>query len=285
MEKIKMEYHEIINDYHKNEIQLESEIMYILEAENIDPDINKNEVAKNAQNTMSKIIDKIIKIVDDILLKLKNRVRMFITTNKGFQSSFQKAERDRKPLNGVKLITFLYSPELLTSQYGRFKNVVAELIKGVDSTQINKDDPLLLDKDELLNYIFDKLGYKGEKNTVAGYLTYIKKGFRGTKTDTTIMASQIPEHKKNVNSYQSTYNLLNKELVTVKGSINNLKSKINRVASNSNTSNENKNEYRKKITGLSLIFSFYSSFISTYYELILEEMLTSRAILKRLYQL
>ena len=85
--------------------------------------------------------------------------------------------------------------------------------------------------------------------------------------------------------YKSKYNIVNKELVATKGSIASLKNKISRVASNPDTSNENKNDYRKKISSLSLVFSFYSSFIHTYYELILEEMLTSRAILKRLYQL
>lgn len=285
MERIKMEYHEIIDNYNRNESILESEITYVLEAENIDPDIKKEEVGRNLQSSMTKIVDKIINIIDDIISKLKNRLQKFITTDKGFQTMFQKAQTDRKPLTGVKLITFLYSQELLTSQYGRFKTIVGNLLKNVDSTLINKDDPLLLDKEALLNHIFDGLGYKGDKQSVAGYLMYIKNEFRGKKQETTIMASEIPKYKKNVDTYRSVHTLLNKELVNTKGIINGLRTKLDRVASNKDTSNENKVDYRKKISNLSVVFSFYSSFIHTYYESTLELMLTSRTILKRLYQL
>ncbi len=283
MSKIMLDYNEITDYYIAMENDILSEESYVLEAENIDPSVNKEKIAKRVQDTVLKLMDKLVGMIDAMILKLKNRFRQVLVTDKGFDKILAKAERDRKPKNAIKIINYQYTPEFLSSQYGKLHKVISDLMNEVSSANIKDDSILLYSAVNLEKSILESIGFRD--GNFQDYLKYVRKEFRGEKKEQTILKTQLPKHKKDIALHQSANGVLNRDLVDAKSKVNNLRGKTRTLIRSEAIADTKKQKYSTQFRNISSAYNMYSSFTSMYYELLIELMLSSRIIIKRFYQL
>lgn len=283
--EIIIEYNSILESYNNLIIEIDNmaTIDYAMEAE-VDEEVRKNKTGEKIQDMIFNIIDKMVRAFDELILKLKNRIRVAIATDKGFFKEFSTAEKNRKPLPNIKVINYTYTPEFLSSQYGKLKKLANDLIGEIQSINVKENSDLLLSKKDFQKVILDTMQFK-DGEMFSDYLKYVRKEFRGEKKEMVISSNRVGEYKKVVNSYQSIHQALSSDLVNLKSSINNVRSRVKTLVRSQSVSDELKNQYKKQVTNISYFYSLFLSYSNMYFELSIERMLNSRIILKRFYQM
>ncbi len=288
----KVEYVSIFDAYtqHENELNKIYNMDYAMEAAednsiNKDKNISPDSIDETLSTKISNLIEKISEFIENLIMSLKNKFRQLIVTDKGFSKELATMQRDRKPLNAVKVIIYQYIPELLTAQYGKIKTVSTRLVSKANGSVTNDpNSPLLLDNGEFEIMFLKEIGFT-EGKTFKEYLDYIKRTFRGEKKEVTILKSQIPVYKKNVDGYKELYTTLNTDLVDLKSDISNLNNKTKLLLRNKNSEEIDKKKITMQIRNLSNLYNFFLSYINLYHELSVELMLSSRIILRKMYQM
>lgn len=288
----KVEYNSIFETYINNEIELDeiTSMNYAMEAEenilmNKDSD-ERNIDSSNALFTkIAALIEKIIEYIENLLISLKNKFQQLMVTDKGFSKELATAERDRKPLNAIKVINYQYIPEFLSTQYGKIRTMANKLVsKATSAATMDPNSPLLLDNGEFEISMLKEIAYT-EGKSFKEYLDYVKKTFRGEKKEVTILKSQIPLYKKNIDNYKSLYKTLNTDIIDLKGNITNLKNKTKLSIRNPNSKEIDKKKITMQIRNLTNLYNFFLSYINLYHELTVEIMLSSRVIVGKFYQM
>ncbi len=287
----KVEYSSIIETYINTEIELNNifNMEYIMEAENASVNKDSDETKGDASNTIltriSALIEKIIEVINNLVISLKNKFQQLMITDKGFEKELARVQRDRKPLNAIKVISYKYLPEFLNSQYSKLKTTSNNLISKVSSADaMDPNSPLLLDNTEFERMFLKNLGYT-EGSSFKEYLSFVKKTFRGEKKEITILKAQIPVYKKNVDSYKGLYTTLNTDLIALKDDISKLKNRTKLTVKNPNSADIDKKKITVQIRNLMNLYNFYLGYTNLYHELTVELMLSSRIILRKMYQI
>lgn len=283
--EIIIEYGIILESYNNliNEIDNLTSLDFALEAKG-DEEVEKNKRGEKIQEMIYSIIDKVVRSFDELIIKLKNRLRLVIATDKGFFNEFSRAEKNRKPLSNIKVINYTYTPEFLSSQYGKLKKIANDLMGEIKAINVREESELLMNKQDFQKYVLNTLQYK-DGDMFSEYLKYVRKEFRGEKKEMVISSNRINDYKNTVNSYQSIHRTLNTDLMNLKSVINNVRTRVRTLVRSQSVSDELKNQYKKQVTNISYFYSLFLSFSNMYFELSIERMLNSRIILKRFYQM
>lgn len=275
-------YNDIYDFYIEEYKALESIfILPAMEADGADP-VKKENAAKRILDSIKLIIDRIVSAIGTVMLKIKNNFQKFLLTDKGFQKELRTVEVQRKPLNSIKVLTFDYKPEYLNRMYNIAKAQTAEIVSKFNIANLDSLTPMSAEDVRVL--YCEKLGAK-EATSIQDLFLSIKNGFRGKKTETTILASNLPEYINLVNYYKNAQGTINNDLGSLQRSIGSVRATSNGFVHNPDATDEKKKKAIAYINGIAHAFNLFNSIASLVFALKVEQMLTARTIIKRLYQI
>lgn len=286
MDGYPLRYNDISNDYINNNYDIMNILADIVtEAETVGSETNNESSTNSFFEAIKKFIQKIISMIDTAILKFKNAFNKVLLTDKGFRKQLREAEVTRKPLNGVKITGFKYTPESLHAIYSKYSSVVSNIINNFNVSNImNADNLLNNSKEDFEKVILSKLGIPNDITDMSSLYIYMKKIFRGKKMTYTVMKTEVSKHMKIIDGYLNSKSILNNELVKLKSSTSKIKTQL-KVASKNNVTDDARKKILTQSSLITFLYNQYATFISIYFELLVEHMLNSRVILKKIYQI
>jgi len=253
----------------------------------IDDSVNKSNVGEGIFDRIKQIIEKIMALIERYLYQIKNLLKRILLTDKGFKDELRNAEVNNRPLNGIKVITYSYVPELLDGAGNKFKKVILSLINNIKTDVINNEEnnPLVLSKSDFNDYIFKQLNAPSNIEDMNVYFKYIREKFRGNKAEKTIMSSSLPGYIKMAEDYKKIEAELERDLSYFKTKVLDIRTNLKVASKSPNITDEEKRKLITKMSNLSYMYNMYFSFVNIILELKIEMILHARVIIKKFYQM
>lgn len=253
----------------------------------IDDEAKKRTRAEKFKDAVKKLLEHIVAVIEKAFLTISNSLHKFYMTDKGFKKQLYDATKNHKPRN-VKLIMYQYVDEALNAQYAKMKSIITELISKISVNNMenlkNENNVLNKNRKELETYILSRLGCPNDVTDMTLYFVYVKKLFRGNKKETIIQQEQIDYYKRLVDGYP----VLKRELVRSKSVILDLakvmRSKLADIAASTTVPDDVKAKVIQQARNVSFVYNMYSSFVGIMYQLKLEQMISARIVLQKVYQ-
>lgn len=263
----------------------------VLEAdgEGIDDDANKQSKSIRFSDRLKIIMDHLISMIEKAILSIANSLKRINLTDSGFKKQLRQAEVEVKPLNAVKVVSYKYINQVLDTENQKFTSIIHKAItslSNMDSNELdNESNPLNMEHKALEEYVLKEMHCPSDINDMTMYFLYLKRIFRGEKGEQTILQSTLPEHKRMVAGYDTFKRDLESSKASMVSEVNKIKSQLMNVVRNNNVPDEIKVKRMSQMKNISFLYNMYSTFIGCRFQLKVEQMLTSREILKRFYQI
>lgn len=277
----------------------------VLEAASINSDIKSNtgdsmkskSILTKLGDQINSILDHITGFIQRVMSRLNQAFKRALLTNKGFKKQLREAETKYKPLSGLQLYTYQYTDKSLFSDYELLTKIFTRVINEIansfpkliasqnDDSDSSKQPYFLLDTKGFQKYIFSEMKLPENIHDATVYFPYIRKKFRGNKVKRNVMNTEIPAHMKIVDGYDELRRFLNTKSAYFNQHTNSLRLSIKRYIAANDIPVSVKKKLTRTMSNVSQLYNIYSSLTSIYFEMRVEQMLHSRAILKKLYQI
>jgi hypothetical protein len=263
----------------------DSNFVLVNKDKDIDDSVNKANVGESIFNRIKQIIEKIIALIERYMYKLKNLLKRIMLTDKGFKQELKELQDNRRPLNGIKVITYQYVPEILIGTDNKFKKVLLSLVNDIKSDTLDSENnPLLLPRSEFNEYIFKQINAPDSVDDINIYFKYIREKFRGNKGERTIMNSSLPNYIKMAEGYKKMEDEMMNELEHFRVKVTDIRANLKVASKSQSITDEEKRKLITKMSNLAYVYNAYFSFVNIVIELKIEMMLHSRVIIKKFYQ-
>lgn len=312
MYTMKVNYNIILEGYYQaNEDLFNDDINIALEAdtESAATGNTKSEVAdatnlNNESNNLSgvtpatkqkttdrirKLLEKLSALIEKVKIKITNRLKLLIESDKGFFNTLHARRASIKPMEGFKAITYTYDENYLNNVVTKIGNDALSTIKQLQNTT---SEPVNTRIKEIVQSNNDVIGsvlllpYSDEDNvnnlTVDNFTREMISKYRKEKKEYLYNKSQIPTLIQMAQSSKALSDDCNQKLNACQNGVNNLKVLM---------SNVRQQDSREKLVALSnravkatTIYNTYLTILRMYYELKLERSLSARVLLKKFYQ-
>lgn len=237
-----------------------------------------------------KLIEKISDIIQQASIKIMNRLKLKLESDKSFFTTLNKRGSTTKPLQNFKAITYQYNEQYLESTMKGITNLCNQVITKLANpsmTSSNKDAESIAESDQgsiaasiLRNYGTDK--NRDTEYDITSFSREMIDTYRGEKKEQMWDESKIATLMVAAKSTQALANRCNQIINKCKTTLNEMK----RMESNARTSN-NSEELNKLVSSVAKATSVYNLLLSLtkmYHELKLESSLSARMLLKKFYQ-
>ena len=304
---IKPQYSVVLESYTENILWLESAFEAAEEpVTKMVNDTNKSKITNNTAdedptksnspltkktfgNVLKGILETLKNLISKWSIKLKNRLKMMMNTNKGYIKQLNDRMKTVKPGEAIKVVTYAYNIPMIervyngvSKQYSTIMNNILNVIANIDKVDPNNVLDGKKDNDLIQDMI--QAGFKNNSlDSPNKFFTFIRDQFRGESKEILYRREQLPAIIKLSQDYQALSAKLGKEHANANRELNRIKALETKMLYNGNNADKSKlcNDLVKVATK---VRNFYQSFISYYMELKLEQILSYRAIVKRFYQ-
>lgn len=246
----------------------------------------KNNLISRIQETIKKIIDKI----QQASIKIMNRLKLMLESDKAFNATLSKRRASVKPLKNFKAITYTYDPDYLDNLIDNISNLSLMCIKQLNNftgassnpkvKQIIESDPGTV-SNILLSFFTKNKNQEGGPD-VQSFTREMIDTYRGQKEEKMWSQSQIPELMRVAQGSNQLTTKCNELINKCKNSVNALKL-AEAKARVQNTADGIMNISRR-VTKATSIYNTLLTLTRMYFELKLEEALSARMLLKKFYQ-
>ena len=246
-------------------------------------------IEKTAEK-VKKLLKKIMDMLSNLKLKMKNRIRMLNETDKGFQQQYYKQKSIAKPQQNVKVITYQYKNNELDMPLDK---LMRELTKCFDTITLESSGKqggdartnqiLKAPQNKMIQVLLEPYVNREPIETIAGFIKYLIGKFRGEKKELLFNINQVSNIEAlalSTNKLSERCNAYIKGAETSYTKIKAIEFHIKRSTNNSEVLRAASNSVARAAT----LYNAYSALIQGYYELKLEQCLNYRQILKRFYQ-
>lgn len=243
----------------------------------------------NILQRIKKIIDKIVEFIRSAVMKIMNRLRLLIESDKGFYKNLHERINMQKPLKNFKAITYDYNEKYLDSTMKGIKDVAYGAIVALSNPMTTTSNPKvkqLIECDNssiipnlLSNFTNDKSRDGG--HDVQSFTREMIDTFRGEKKERMWNESQI----QSLISLSKRSTELTNECHQIETKCKNLVNDMKRMESKARTVNttEELNKITQSVVKASTIYNAYLGITRVYFELKLESALSARYLLKKFY--
>lgn len=289
-----MTIHNIIHEYSQNEAVLEylyCDIEPALEAENIGGEINNEGKAQallyNIGQKIKKIIAELTALISRAFSALGNTMTKVMQTDHGFSDQCRKAMKTTKPLQAVKLITYDYQDMFLDQQLSKWDNIIQKTLVNLKtdlkSEQLNgKPDTLDLSSADMVKIILKNIGVPSDITDMNLYFLYLKREYRKGKVEKLFKKSEIRQYYNMTQNCKNLKNVINAKQIFMRENLTRVKSSLQQISENKRVGDGIRKRVMRQSSNASHLFNMYTSFLKAYTQLKTEEILSYRAVLKKL---
>ena len=252
--------------------------------------VDKTNLINKVIERVKALIKKIGEICNALKLKLSNRLRLMIETDKGFHRMYYKRKSMIKPYKSVQVITYQYIDQVLDQPMDKLLNevkVCLEKLRAVEGTSNNSSritEIIDAPQGKMIEVLFEPYTKNSDTpvTTVQEFVKYIVERYRGEKKQIVFQDTQIQQ----IESYSSSTGIATKSNAYLKqaqeayNKVKVLEFQIKRSETNTKVINLVAANASKAAT----LYNTYSALIDAYYELKLEQCLNYRIVLKKFYQ-
>ena len=257
----------------------------------VKPDTNEkpNNFYKIAEK-IKQLLEKIKAVLQQLSIRLNNRARTLMTTDKGFFKTYYSRKSMVKPQQAVRVESYAYNDQVLEVPIIKLmKEIITSIdklcmIEGTSNNSERISAIVTSPQGSLLQTLFAPYSENNANiNTTDKFLVYLTKKFRGDKKVLTYTQNQLPIIEKMSLSSTALSKKCQLLLRNVQASYNKMKGIEYRVRRDAN--NKKVNEMAvQNLAKASILYNTYSTLMHGYFELKLEQILNYRQILKRFYQ-
>ena len=245
----------------------------------------KQGIIKKIQN----VIKYIVNLVQRTSIKILNRIKLLLESDKGFMNAYHQRRGTIKPLRNFKAITYNYNNDYLDKTMRGIQSLAIESIKWLTNftalpskeqiKAIINCDTKNVESVFLSNFTTDKNNNTPSVNSFTREMIDL---YRREKRETMHNQSEIPmltNIAKSTNELTNTCNGMTQQL---KASVNSIKQLEGKARAQKNA--EALNEITKRSDKAMKIYNMYITIVNMYFELKLEHSLSAKALLKKFYQ-
>lgn len=287
MNNMNLIINEISSDYNDDEFRInEIFLTYVMEAEDVtsvDDSSNKMKFGEMLSKQAHELIQILFGIIQRAFLKISNFLSRVSQSNNGFINDCRKAIVKNKPLEGVKLITYQYNDGILDGEMNKMTNIILKKIADTKTSyaEISSDDNN--DSGDIIGDLFKELRVPSDIKNINTYFMYIKDKFRTSKKENLFTANKTQQYYSNATNIKKIINISNNRKQIINQQTNTIKSNLQNIIKNNMSQNEIKQKALRKYKNMTHLYNFYVHFIEIYVQLKVEESLTYRMVLKKLY--
>ena len=263
-------------------------------------DTVKSDEAKSASKTMliNKVIEKVKALIKKIFSmfeslkrKLSNRFRLLGETDKGFFNMYYRRKSMVKPYKNVKVISYEYNNQFLDRRADKLMSEITgcldklRAIKGTTNINARLSEIITAPQGKVIEVLLSPYIESGDApvTTMESFIKYIVSKYRGDKKEIVYNDTQLPQIEANALSTKAIASKCNNYLNSAQESYNKLKTlehQISRTTDDEKVTKLISSNAAKAAT----LYNAYTTFLSAFYELKLEQSLNYRIILKKFYQ-
>ena len=237
------------------------------------------------------LIKKIGEILSALKLKMQNRLRTLLETDKGFYKLYYKRKSMIKPYKNVRVISYKYNNAAIEQpMYKVFGEILLCLdkLRAVEgTTNMNQRISAILESGngKIIETLLEPYVKSSEipVRTIPDFIKYLVQQFRGEKQELVYSDTQLGAIEANALSTKDISDKCNKYLKDAQSAydkIRTLEYQIGKSASDEKVISLISANAAKA----SILYNAYSALVSALYELKVEESLNYRIILKKFYQ-
>lgn len=252
--------------------------------------VDKGEDAPRILQMIQKVIETIKQLLKKASLKLSNRLKHMMVTDKGFKEKLRERERTVQPLKVIKITSYQYLDQYLNSFIARLNKMINDCYTDL----LNSSDPKnpVPPKMDLLKNSIDKVvpaivsSVTNDQNVqdVSALFNLLQKNYRGEKKETVFKQDQLPLLIKMAEDYEQISQQMTKALKNVESYINTMNGRSNSLRSIPNITDEQRRDFLTNLNKGHRIFNAYQSILQYIYELRVEKALNYRIIVQKFYQ-
>ena len=246
----------------------------------------KNSLIARIQKVIKTIIDKI----QTASVKIMNRLKLMLESDKAFNATLSKRRASVKPLKNFKAITYTYDQEYLDNLIDNISNLSLMCIKQLNNftgassdpkvKQVIESDPGAVSNVLLSFFTKDKTQEGGPD--VQSFTREMIDTYRGKKEEKLWSQSQIPELMRVAQGSNQLTTKCNELINKCKNSVNALK--VTEAKARAQTTADGIMDISRRVTKATSIYNTLLTLTRMYFELKLEEALSARMLLKKFYQ-
>lgn len=258
---------------------------------NQDNQISPSPKAKqNIIQRIHKLIEKIAELIRQASIKIMNRLKLKLESDKAFFTTLHKRRGMVKPLQNFKAITYQYNEQYLDSTMKGIMNLCNQVITKLANpsiTSANTDVDSIIESDQgsIVANILRNFGTDKNRNTEYDLTSFTREmidTYRGEKKEKMWNESTIPSLMNAAKSSQDLANNCNEIINKCKNTLNGMKRMESQARTTNNT--EDLNKLVSSVSKATSIYNLLLSITKMYHELKLESSLSARMLLKKFYQ-
>lgn len=236
-------------------------------------------------------IQKISNMVQEASVKIANRVKLLVMSDKAFLNTLHQKRASNKPLNAFKAITYTYDPRYLENVMDQATKISLGAINQLTSSNTAITDPKVKSVVEcspdattsvLLSQFVNNNAKHDANIDIHTFSREMIDTFRGKKEEKVWNQSHIPTLIQIAQGSTKMGAKYNEVINRCKNSINSLKQL--QVQARTQKSTEQLKEITQRVNKCMAIYNALVTINRMYFELKTEEILSARELLKKFYQ-
>ena len=236
-------------------------------------------MGQKIRDTVNTLFKTLMAIIDRYVVKFKNVCQRILTSDKGFEVKIRKAIRDNKPLQGVKLVAYEYNDNFLENELNKISNIIPKYIQEMQAEKTEVDE----EEDTMENIVLKQMGVPPNVKNVQLYFEYMKENFRKEKQARLFTASKATLYLTKALVYENTRKKVTEKQRMMSHQASIIKGNLNKVLMDKQLPKEVKTRVTRRFKNVTHLFNIYTTFLDFYFQLKIEEFLSYRAVLKKLY--
>lgn len=250
----------------------------------VDDAESKRNFAQRILDKVKKLIKELYAIIDRQFSKIMNIIKRVLQSDEGFKKKARDAIRKNKPLEAIKLIAYQYNNSALDNNMRKLSSTLDSIIDVKFLSNVKDEgNPLDMKSKDMIIWVFNKAGIPKEVTDVNLLFEYLKKIFRVAKKEQLFKASETKLYYDVATKYDVLAKDCNEKNNKFKSGVTNMKAILYRVANNSDLPDEDKRKILCRAKGISQLTNLYLSILSIYSQLKIEQALSHRIVLQKLY--
>lgn len=289
-----------VHDFYDIELDIERIISFepAFEAEQVADTVKDganlrkdNELFKRMGESVSKFITMINGMIQKFFLKFSNWIKKVLQSDMGFKDQCREAIRDRKPLEGIKLISYQYNEPALEKELHKLNGILTKFFNQMSnntSYRALSDENTASDidrtPDDIYQKIFSELSCPGDVRDINSYFLYVKNLYRNEKKEQVFLSSKTREYYEITEGNKELTKQIKKSQSIMANQVAALKSNLHNTIQNKDANKEVKKRAMKQCKNLTHIYNLYLHFLDIYLQLKIERIYIYRTVLKKLYR-
>ena len=282
----------IIDEYNTNEISLEClfcDIEPALEALN---DTGKDDapgpsVMSNIRQRTKQIVDHLIALINKAFSYLYNSTTKILQTDHGFSDQFRQAVKKQKPLQAVKLIVYNYQDGFLEQEMSKWDNVIQKIIRGIrtDMKSLSLSgnaNELDMKASDLTASVLKQIGAPSNVTDMGLYFLHLKRTFRKEKVERLFKSSELRNYYNMTQGCEKLKTVIQTKQSFMRESTQRIKNTLSLVTESHRVNDGMRKRVIKQSSNVTTLCNMYTSFLKAYTQLKTEEILSYRAVCKKL---